>query len=130
MLQMEYVQMAQNSYFEKQAAKILNAKRIADHKRQINRRITVAMTLMIVAIMVVTFFPKVKALVPAEQDYIVRYGRAWNWGNQVQMNDDNSIWNVIDPPEFAEGTDVRVLVSTNGTATDEDDTIIDITPAR
>ncbi len=125
-MDMTYVTMVQNRFESKRYSEYCKAKRT----RQIHRRVAVVVTTVMLAVTSVAFIPKstVSADVETEvQEYIVRYGRAWNWGHEIQMNDDRSIIHIDDAPELTEGTDVRVLFNTHGTVDASDDTVIDVT---
>ena len=61
-----------------------------------------------------------------EQKYIVRYGITEDGGETILTEDGNG-WKLIDPPEYEDGTEVRVLFDSKETMEVEDDEIIDMT---
>ena len=61
-----------------------------------------------------------------EQKYIVRYGVTENYGSTIKTEDGNE-WTLIDAPEYADGTEVRVLFDSKETLSETDDEIIDVT---
>ena len=60
-----------------------------------------------------------------EQQYIVRYGVTYDYGNTIITEDGNE-WTLIDAPEYEDGTEVRVLFDSNKTETAIDDIIIEV----
>lgn len=123
MFQMEYVKLAQRNYVANRYM-VQKAKTEAKRKKRMICALFTACALSLS--MTIVLSAKADAQT-TDQEFIIRYGRAWNWGNQVQLDDDRSIVDVIDPPEFAEGTNVRVLFKTNGTLNYDDDEIVDVT---
>lgn len=61
-----------------------------------------------------------------EQKYVVRYGITKDGGETILTEDGNG-WKLIDPPEYEDGTEVRVLFDSKETMEVYDDEIIDIT---
>ena len=64
----------------------------------------------------------------SEQKYIVRYG--FMESKDTIVTEDGNLWELIDGPEYENGTEVRVLFDSMGTKEVEDDVIIDITERR
>lgn len=64
--------------------------------------------------------------IETEQKYIVRYGITEDGGETILTEDGNE-WELIDAPEYENGTRVRVLFDSKETMEVDDDEIIDIT---
>ena len=64
----------------------------------------------------------------SEQKYIVRYGIMES--KDLIVTQDGNLWELIDGPEYENGTEVRVLFDSCETEDVTDDIIIDITERR
>lgn len=71
---------------------------------------------------------EVKAMETSEQKYIVRYGIME--GKDLIVTQDGNLWELIDGPEYENGTELRVLFDSMETTDATDDVIIDITERR
>lgn len=61
-----------------------------------------------------------------EQPYIVRYGTVnWNYEKMELLTEDGT-WTLEDPPEYENGTKVRILFDSKGTKKTTDDVVIDL----
>ena len=62
-----------------------------------------------------------------ERQYIVRYGTTEYVGDHMDLKTTDGIWSIEDPPEFEDGTAVRILFDSNNTKNPDDDKVIDVT---
>ena len=61
-----------------------------------------------------------------EQPYIVRYGTV-NWNHEkMELLIEDGVWILEDPPEYENGTKVRILFDSKGTKRAMDDVVIDL----
>ena len=62
-----------------------------------------------------------------EHQYIVRYGTTEYVEDHMDLKTTDGIWSIEDPPEFEDGTTVRILFDSHNTKKPNDDTVIDVT---
>ena len=109
-------------------------------QRKLNKTKKVATAILVTAFFVTAFTvtgkqdletiqaKEVKAMETSEQKYIVRYGFMDSKG--LIVTHDGNLWELIDGPEYENGTELRVLFDSNETVDVTDDIIIDITERR
>lgn len=65
-----------------------------------------------------------------EQHYVVR-NCVFQWPEDSEyaelIDEEGNVWEISDPPEYEEGTEIRVLFNSKGTKIIEDDVIVDLT---
>ena len=68
-----------------------------------------------------------------EQQYVVRYCM-FNWPEQTDyaqlIDEHGNIWEIVDPPEYTNGTVLRVLFDSQQTSDATDDVVIDLSEVK
>ena len=139
MIKTEFIALAQSKANQRRAEEYS----VQVQKLRKQKRIRKAVTGVLVAAFFVTSFAIVgksdletiqakqveaKENTESEQKYIIRYGIMED--SETIVTEDGNQWTLIDGPEHANGTELRVLFDSNETVDVTDDIIIDITERR